>query len=202
MPVEVFQEPIRRRYYTRHLSCSYMFFLLTVAVMICLPFFLAYGSFGFWLKTSKYYEQPTVSYKYKFITQLQGTDSNNDPFQIFYSSAEPINSLRDNVRIPTVKTKEVDNNIDGKSDALSFSYSMPLKQGEKVNSVNTILFFDYQLADRVRINMESLAYISHSDSLQGSSYYTKGNLDFVQVAPMPVGGSGTCEQVSGWEGVR
>jgi hypothetical protein len=40
MPVELFQEPVRRRYYASYMSCSYLFFLVTVWILIALPFFL------------------------------------------------------------------------------------------------------------------------------------------------------------------
>ena len=148
MPVEVFQEPIRRKYYCRHFSCAYLFFLLTVAVGVILPFFLAYGSYGFWIKDGKYFEQPNVRYKYKFLTQLAGEDPAGDPFQVFYSSVAQINTLRSGVRIPTVRTREVDNNVDGLVDGLNFEYKMPIRAGEKVKSVSTLIFFEYQLKDR------------------------------------------------------
>jgi hypothetical protein len=40
MSVELYQEPIRRRYYASYYSCSYLFFLLSVWILVALPFFL------------------------------------------------------------------------------------------------------------------------------------------------------------------
>jgi len=194
MPVEVFQEPLRRKYYTSHFSCGYFFFLLTITIGVILPFFLAYGSYGFWLKDGKYFEQPKVTYKYKFITQLSGEDANQKPFQLFYSSVAGVNALRSNVRVPTVRSREIDKNVDGNIDGLNFEFEMPLKSGEKIKSVSTMIFFEYMLNERVKLMMrESMAYITGSNSLEGTSYYTKGNVKFQQTKPLAVGGSYDCD---------
>lgn len=41
MTVEVYHEPLCRRYYASRCSCAYFFFALVSAVAIVVPFFLA-----------------------------------------------------------------------------------------------------------------------------------------------------------------
>ena len=101
--VELFQEPLRRRYYASYLSCSYLFFVLTVWVLITLPFFLVYSQ-GFWLKTSTYREQVSSKYEYKIVIEGSG-DAASDAF--FYSSVPDLNRLQgDFFRPVEIKTRE------------------------------------------------------------------------------------------------
>lgn len=107
--VELFQEPIRRRYYAPYLSCSYLFFLLSVWVLLCLPFFLSYDT-NFWLKTNTYREQPDNAYEYKILVQATGLAGSDN---YFYSSVPDLNRLRgETLKMCSVKTREVDDNRD------------------------------------------------------------------------------------------
>ena len=66
MAVEVYHEPLCRRYYASRCSCAYFFFLLVALVGLILPFFLAYTNVpSFWLKTHTYREQPSITFQHK-----------------------------------------------------------------------------------------------------------------------------------------
>lgn len=64
---EVFQVPIQRRYTAPCCSCAVCLRLLSIVVLIVVPFFLAFTSHSFWLKESLHYEQPKVIFKHQVL---------------------------------------------------------------------------------------------------------------------------------------
>ena len=53
MAIQVYHEPLCRRYYASRASCAYLFYVFTTFVLLSLPFFLAYtGVPAFWLRTA------------------------------------------------------------------------------------------------------------------------------------------------------
>lgn len=183
--VELFQEPIRRRYYAPYLSCSYLFFLLSVWVLLCLPFFLSYDT-NFWLKTNTYREQPDNAYEYKILVQATGLAGSDN---YFYSSVPDLNRLRgDTLKMCSVKTREVDDNRDSIPDKFRLEVELPLASAESVSKVDALVFFRTQLQNKAKIVMESAIHISYDSGSAGAGLYTSGNMIFSQTHPLPVKG--------------
>jgi len=131
MSVELFQEPIRRRYYAPYFSCSYLFFLTTVWILIALPFFLSFDG-TFWKKTGTYMEQPSLAFEYKTVLTAYG-----DNTALTYSSMPNINKLQeDTFRACTVRTRKIDDNLDGLADEFVVTITMPTKVDEKITKID------------------------------------------------------------------
>jgi len=186
--VELFQEPIRRRYYAPYNSCSYLFFVVTVWVLVALPFFLSYSE-NFWLKTNTYREQVSNKYEYKIIIEGSGTSA-ADSF--FYSSIPDLNRLHgDAFRPVSVKTREVDVNIDSLTDTFEITATIPIPASSEVKKLDCLVFFRSQLQSSAKIVMESVVHLSHDSGVAGKELVTSGNLVFRQNNPVFVKGGYT-----------
>ena len=85
-----------------------------------------------------------------------------------------------------VIAREVDEDLDGVMDRFYLDAKLPLHHGEQIYGIQALLFFDYQLQNHVKINMESLMYVYHSSGLPGTSFTSRGDLSFRQNNPIGV----------------
>ncbi len=183
MPVELFSEPLRRRYYASYFSLAYLFFLTTVFILVGLPFFLSYSP-TFWLKTSSYRSQLKSTYSHKIIVTAEGPSGT----VLAYSSMPSVNKFHDTYRAMSVSTLPHDNNFDGIMDEFDIEISIPLRSGEEVSKVDVMVFFSTMVMGSSRMVFESPVHFTFSSGLSGSSVYASGNLDFLQSSPLPTRG--------------
>lgn len=185
----VHNEVVTRQFRAHICSFATIFSICVIGITYLSPLFLAYNSLGFWLKESTYREQPEVNYKHHLILLVQGSDPGS---LIGYSTYPNFNLLLgDKIRIPTIRSFELDEDYDGRKDYLQFNIDVPLLNHEKIQSVQLLFFFDYKLHKFASLQMESLAYIYYTSPSPGKDFYTQGELRFQQKAPLPHKGSFT-----------
>ena len=66
--------------------------------------------------------------------------------------------------------------MDGKNDYMTFSISVPAQDDDSFLSVRLAFVYDYQLSDRSRIAMQTLALIDESNGISASSLHIDGEL--------------------------
>jgi len=137
MTVVLFAEPIQRRYEAPRWSCAYFFAAFSAILAVVLPFFLSYPSSweggSIWLKHDKYREHPEVKYLFKFVIQLQLMDKSGLPQDTFYSTMNAANTIRnDRLRMAAVKSREVDDDLDGRIERFYLTALIPLESDEAV----------------------------------------------------------------------
>ena len=185
----IHQEPQTKPYKTStRLSLSYLFVLACNVFTIIYPFY--FWNNTLWTTRNSYQEQPNVSFLYKVIMVLQTTSTlNGASKEIYVSTLDTVNALRpDTFRMAAVQSYEEDTDLDGIIDWFQLKVDVPLNDDEKVMSMQTVAFFEYQLDQRVKLQMESAAYTSVDSNLPLSGYDTEGDLIFRQVHPLGVRG--------------
>jgi len=186
----VHQEPLKKNYSIRsRLSIAYLFVITCNIFVLIVPYYVwkshDENTDNFWMTHSSYREQPDVSFLYKLIIVLQATSRNDRGKEIYVSTIDSVNALRhDTFRMSKIQSKEVDSNLDGIVDWFELEVDIPLMEDEEVKSMQALAFFDYQLKHRVKIGMESMAYVSIDSSLPLSGYDTEGDLIFRQRNPL------------------
>ena len=77
-----------------------------------------------------------VKYNYKLVMILEGTQSGGTmPQTLFFSTIAPLNSMcQESLRIPVLRTQEVDGDMDGKAERLEISAMVPIANGEAIYS--------------------------------------------------------------------
>lgn len=162
------------------------------AIAILLPFFIAYSASGadFWLKTNTLMEQAVVKYEYKLILLLEGTKDNGAaPQLLFFSTLSSLNALmQQQVRLPVLRSVEIDLDLDGVADRLELEASVPIANDEAIYSAKLFVFFNYQLRQHARLEMESLAYAATTSPLAGQGLFIDGELEWHQRWPLTVKG--------------
>lgn len=177
MAFEVHREPLYRRYYAKTFTGACCYTICFGFLLIFLPLIIAYNSSTFWLKDNIVYEQPAVKYRYQAIFQLSGINGDGLPISLFYSTSNTINSLFGNhLRIPVVKSAELDDNRDGKVDRIEVNMQMPLKELEQVTGISAAFIHEVKLSDKARYIFDSLAYINYESATSLSSLNIDGDL--------------------------
>jgi len=162
--------------------------------LVIIPFFLSYSDVpSFWLKTNTYREQPRIEYEYKIIGILEGYDESGMPFEILYSSMSSISSIfaretQNSLRVPVLRSLELDKNRDGITDQFSLEALIPLQQGEKIHSTSVMAFFNVRLKRKARLEMETLAYAHADSAMPGRAAYFDGDFLLLQKWPLRVKG--------------
>ncbi|XP_016351560.1 transmembrane protein 231-like [Sinocyclocheilus anshuiensis] len=180
---DVYSHPALIRYRTRVCTRATLF----VCVLLCLtyitPLLVVYRSQGFWLKSSKYEEQPVIQFQYDMIV-IGATDTAGS--YIAWSTFPNFNRLiGDNLRIPSVSVQEEDRDQDGKSDFLVLQINIPLKPEEQMFGIQLLLTFSYQLFRMSTVVMQTLAFVQHSSPVPGSQLFICGDLKLNQRTPLP-----------------
>lgn len=185
MAVQVYHESLCRRYYASRFSCAYFFFVLVGAVALVVPFFLAYTNVpSFWLKTNTYREQPKVNFQYKVLGNLQGVNAEGRNFQIVFSSMSDVENLYgEELRVPVLRSIELDLNRDGMPDQFHMSALVPLQPGETILSANMVTFHKVQFRRRARVEMDALAFVDHKAAMGGQALYVDGDFELRQRWP-------------------
>lgn len=188
--ITVHEHPVKKSYTaSSRLTIAYIFVIACNIFTLVVPFYFWNGPEDFG-KEGSYREQPQVSFLYKVIMVLQAVSSaTGQQKEIFVSNLDAINMLRhDTSRMAIIQSHEEDSNLDGIIDWFELDINVPLNPDEQIKSMQTVAFFDYQLQKRVKLEMESMAYISVDSDLPLSGYDTEGDLMFRQTNPLGVRG--------------
>jgi transmembrane protein 231 len=168
------------------LAIAYIFVIACNIFTLVVPFYFWNGQF--WKTQDSFREQPHVSFLYKVIMVLEAVSpTTGQQKEIFVSNLDAINMLRhETSRMANIQSHEADANLDGTNDYFDLEINVPLNPDEQIKRMQTIAFFDYQLKKRVKLEMESLAYVSVDSDLPLSGYDTEGEFMFRQTNPLGV----------------
>mmetsp|Transcript_27847 Transcript_27847/g.57203 ORF Transcript_27847/g.57203 Transcript_27847/m.57203 type:complete len:355 (+) Transcript_27847:144-1208(+) len=185
--VVVYNRPLMKRHLAPRFSSAYLLYVVAAATAVVLPFFLAYSASGpnFWSKQKTYFEQPEVKFEYKAMFLLEGT-RDNGPMSLFYSTESKLNKALggNTLRVPVVKSREVDLEGDGLMDQLKLSVLMPLVAGEAVHSVTLFVFLQVRLNRWSRLSVPVMAFVQQASPLPGKSLLLDADLAFRQTRPV------------------
>ena len=182
MAFEVHREPIYRRYYASNFSAGCWWAVIFGWVLIFLPLIIAYNSNSFWLKYQTIYEQPQVTYKYKSIYQFFGSQiSTGDAVNLFFSTNSVVNQIHyNNLRVPVVKSSELDDNRDGKVDRIEINVQMPVSSDEKIDRISAIFITEVKLSAKAKYQFEAVSYVDYESASPIGSMHIDGDLMFRQ----------------------
>ncbi|XP_077982675.1 transmembrane protein 231-like [Glandiceps talaboti] len=179
---EVYNHPVVVRYKTSICTKASIFMVIVIALTIIAPFLVAYTSEGFWMKYNIYREQGDIHYKHQLLMVLEGATATE---YHTWSTYHNYNMLKqEKLRVPIVKSREKDENRDGKADKLEIAIETPMLDSEDVYSVHLLLIFEYKLHRFSSLIMESMAYISYNSPRPGAQLTVDGQLNFKQNFPL------------------
>lgn len=182
--VVIYTEPICRKYVSSRCSCTYCYHVLAFIALVLIPLFLAFSSHSFWLKEKGYFEQPRVKFQYKLIMLAEGSrvvNNESRAMQLFYSTNATYNNLYEaSVRVPEIRSSKEDSNRDAIADAINLNIRMPLLPKEEVKQVTLLVFFKYQLKNRVRLSTEAAVFVQCQSGLPGRQVNIHGDLTLHQ----------------------
>lgn len=188
--VVVFSEPLARKYKVSRLSFTYLIVTLSnICLLLLLPFYFFTGTDGdFWMTHGKYREQPDVKFLYKFILVLEATSTKTGQSkEIFVSTLDSLNVLRpESLRQARIQSHDNDTDLDGKFDSFTLEADVPLTADEEIHSVQALLFFNLRLHNRVKLDMETLAYTSVESVTPLGGFDSHGSLMLRQTSPLGI----------------
>lgn len=174
----VYNEPLQQRHFAPYLSSAWFFRYVSLLVIIFVPFIISYAIEPFWLHESVYVEQPKVDFKHQMIVMLEGNTAGSE---LIWSTYDQLNTMMGSkYRVAEVQARQDDVNRDGKNDNIYLYLRVPLKSGEAIHHARFIMFFDYSLNDRVKLEMQTAAYFDHVSVVPGGECTVYGKLQLSQ----------------------
>ncbi|KAK6619054.1 hypothetical protein RUM44_003436 [Polyplax serrata] len=171
---EVYAQPVKLKYKSTVCSKSTVFAFFTTVLSFLLPLLVGYRSQGFWLRNAEYREQPTIQFKHDYLMYIE-TDRPDRPI---LCSNLPFTKEFD--RCSVIKSREEDNNRDGKYDELLMEIEVDMSSNIEIYTIYLIIVFDYVLQKQCLLQMESLGIVQFTSGLPGSRFDYTGDLRLVQ----------------------
>eukprot|EP00039_Didymoeca_costata_P026288 m.15542 g.15542 ORF g.15542 m.15542 type:complete len:213 (+) comp5425_c0_seq1:225-863(+) len=141
-------------------SGAFLFQIFLLAIVVVVPYVIAYATAGMWLFQRCYWHQPDVLFEHQAIMVAKG---NTDFSQLVWSTSDPFNRMLQNqLRVPSLRSIETDQNRDGVKDKLHLELELPLRDSEDIHSVYLMLFFDFRLNELCSLSMKSLGMIDYT----------------------------------------
>ena len=168
MRVTVWRQGLATRHTASLCSLATAFHLLTSLVVVVAPLLLAYRSRGFWVRAAEYREQPEVHWRHELLLLAELGQGG----QLGWSTEPALAALLGEAgRLPVIRSREEDTNRDGLLDQLTIKLTLPLRPGEEVVAVNTLLVFDVKLHQFSSVQLTGLLHLTGS-GFPGSGVHT------------------------------
>ncbi|XP_003384386.1 PREDICTED: transmembrane protein 231-like [Amphimedon queenslandica] len=189
----VFSTPHLIKHYSTVFSKATVFQIITYALVILAPFFIAYSTRDFWQYTSSYREQADIHFIGQWIFQVT-TDAS--PIAKTWSSYNGLNRLlqddtlsplNSEISIPIVKFREQDYNYDRINDQLLLTIEYNELE-YNITGIQGLLFFEVSLNSHASVTLQGLIHFSNSWSLPASHYWLLGDTLIYQRDPLPATG--------------
>jgi transmembrane protein 231 len=188
MGVEVFREPLYRRYYAPINSYAFLHTVFMIFLVIFLPLIIAYNSTNFWIKEKEVYEQPEISYRYEAIFVFSGRNTDG-PLQYYWSSISILNELNAVYLNPAILTSAVlDDNLDGAMDRLEVNVLMGVPAGAAISSLSAMLFHNAKLEEKGKYAFDTVSYANYQSILPIRTVTIDSDMIFRQTWPLQVTG--------------
>ncbi|CAK8993032.1 Transmembrane protein 231 [Durusdinium trenchii] len=188
MVVTVFQEPIVRKYRAPLCSLACLFNLVVVVAALVVPFYVAYASQNFWLKTNTFLEQPVINFQYDVLVVLQGTAAQDSQVATWAwsTTAGGQEAYENYLRAPIIRAWAEDDNLDEVADTWTVTVQMPLEATERVYQAQALLYFGYSLQGPAQLDMDAIAYVEHASPLPGTELLVEADAALRQRTPLSV----------------
>ncbi len=177
--VRVYGEYYERKYYCHIASCGGFCCILSVIVVVVLPFLLSFATNRFWTKTSSYFEQPLVKFDggvYLGLVTTAGTKH--------FCSVRRVNQLFAGQWLaPIIESTNEDADNDGLYDTLTFRAKVPVSTST-IRQVNILVGVTYELLDIGKSEIYSGVFASVSSAYGISSVKMVGDLSLSQRDPL------------------
>eukprot|EP01031_Cornospumella_fuschlensis_P030747 gene30747-37149_t len=188
MAFQVHQEPLYRRYHAPWNSWAVFYSIVFAFVLIILPLIIAYNSYDFWLKDDYYLEQPEVAYKYLANFQWYGKNSDGSNLVVQYSTNAYINAAYTNsytqTRVPILRSAEMDDNRDGKTDRLELSVVLPISADESISGFTAAVYVDVKLHERAKLLFDGVGFVNYEGSTSLQKLAIDGDMMLRQTWPL------------------
>ena len=192
---ELFSHSDRFSYRAHIISNSTCVLILCTVLTFLSPFLLTYYTGDFWANDLASSEQPRLGNQFKYILIVESQPETSSTNRFFTSSYSVINSNFANNMIPASGTiSPSDTDGDGLIDQIRVSYDLAFTTALTIESINLWLIFPFELHNKQRLTMETMALISIVPSYQITTSSNKnltvyGQLKFEQKLPIEYSGN-------------
>ena len=157
---ELFSHADRFSYRAHIISSTTCVLIVYTTLTFLPPFLLTFYTGDFWTKESVYSEQPLLGRSTKYIVIAENNVAGSNRF--FISSYSTLNwNFRESL-IPGYAIESFyDIDSDGKIDQIRISFDLIFPDSNIIiRSINVWLILQYELREKQRINMETMALVS------------------------------------------
>eukprot|EP01060_Flectonema_neradi_P029005 TRINITY_DN3922_c0_g1_i1.p1 TRINITY_DN3922_c0_g1~~TRINITY_DN3922_c0_g1_i1.p1 ORF type:complete len:310 (+),score=39.51 TRINITY_DN3922_c0_g1_i1:93-1022(+) len=162
--------------------------LISIGVGWVVPFFLAFMTGYFWMKEFTYWEQAKILELNKAIIEVNGYEgSNNRETTNYYqwTAIPAAQHLAGDHLIPisyTAYSEDIDS--DDVFDIITIQGAIPLPDYFRLTSFDAAVFFQWNLEDIIKLEMETVCRLRHDSQYPIISVSGDGVLEFRQRGPL------------------
>ena len=120
----------------------------------------------------------TVQYNYP-------REPSGAPFNLFYSTSPTVSQLYEKyLRIPILRSAELDDNRDGVMDRLEVGIQMPLGVNETVTRMDALFYHTATISNRVKYTFDGVSFVTYDSSNPMGSLQIDGDIIFRQTSTL------------------
>lgn len=156
---ELFSHPDRFPYRAHILSGATCVFISCLTLTFLSPFLITYYTGDYWTEDVIYSEQPRLSNTIKYLIIIENDDTNNRFFQSSYATLN--RNFQTSLLFGDTLTATNDTDGDGLIDQIRASFDLVIPTTTNtIHFINIWLIFQYDLVQKQRISMETMALIN------------------------------------------
>jgi len=182
-------KPLSVGYHADIFSCAACCSGCALLVLLIVPYFIGYYTYGFWRSEAYAREQPRVRFQHEALVEGHiGAGANASSFA--WSTSVPLNvALGLRFRSCELRSWSDDDNNDGRPDALHFALHVPLDAAasEQVYSISLMVGLSYVADDNkhAKLEMNGTILASYASPLPGRRWLQRSELVLHTQKPLP-----------------
>lgn len=166
--VKVHAEPLVCSYNVNRFSCASFCMLIYWAVILIVPYVVAYATDGMWIKEVSAMEQPSVRFTHEALVEAYASSASMPLISMGWSTSSELNAaLGSKFRPSELRAWTQDDNRDGRIEALQIVLRVPLASGERMHSVSLMVGVNASYSSATKLLLNGSVFVQHSSPLPG-----------------------------------
>lgn len=186
----LYWETYNAYYYSSLFSISAFITIVSVIVLLLLPFFLQFSTINekFWYTTSTYYEHPVIRFNDEYVVSINYLIDDTS-YNLYFTPYSQLNQFYttngdfNDIFINSIIIEKEEVNNDNVIDSLNLKMNLIKSSSVKITDIKIILFLDYILQSNVKYQFQTICLIDGFSSNGISQLVTNGRLKLRQKLP-------------------
>lgn len=181
--VTCFSVPYTRSFVAPRCSPAYCVHVIFWLILILLPVFVTFSTDSVWVKESVYHEQPLVTFAHDLMIVLSGDEPASAVGWGTRAELDPL--LPPQIKVPVVRSAQIDKNFDGVPDMWKLSLDIPTGSVDVgYRHLFLLAVYNFELRHKVHERIAGLVSLDVSSPFPATGAWVRGQLRLRQDLPL------------------